>query len=213
MEPVLTYEKVKAFCQEKESRNEKVTLRSIVDSLGGSMSTAMKFKKQWDNQRFAIDLSGKSKISEKLQDAILAEIGDAIQQQSEDMKKQNSLLEDENHELTQELDKLTIEKEAICIELEKVKNDMQWLKNDSEKMQSVSHQRMTSLEENIQKLEIQLADEQKERIKALSEKSKIESRAEGLRELNQELKTELKEERDKNIQLIQQIAANKDPYR
>lgn len=79
MEKKLEYEAVKAYCQARKKIGEGVSLRQLVEKFGGSLSTASKLKRQYDEEQRLAVIAGQQQISETLQLAMMREIAAAVE--------------------------------------------------------------------------------------------------------------------------------------
>ena len=77
MEATATYEQVKEVCNRLKAEGSRITTRTIQNETGGSMTTVLKFKRQWEQEARHADQANLS-LSSELQTAILAEIGRAV---------------------------------------------------------------------------------------------------------------------------------------
>ncbi|MCK9172463.1 MAG: hypothetical protein M0O99_03135 [Desulfuromonas thiophila] len=79
MEKKLEYEAIKAYCQSREKLGERVSLRQLVEKFGGSLSTAAKLKRQYEEEQRLAVIAGQQQLSETLQLAMMREIAAAVE--------------------------------------------------------------------------------------------------------------------------------------
>jgi chromosome segregation ATPase len=206
MEPVLTYEKVRAFCENKRERGEKVTIRSIVDNLGGSMGTASRLKKQWEKERVNINSVGKYEISQSLRDTILAEVGGVVSLRTEELEQRNRDLEEELEHLQVAIDRCEMHKAELKTKLEESHALVRETKNDYQAKNIALEQQASHLATSNSSLESKLNSCEQERIKLLQENANLKAQTQSLRENNADIKQELLAEREEKISLIRKLA-------
>ena len=152
MKAVLTIEKVRQFCNALAEKGESVTTRAIVDEFGGSMTKALAFKRQWEEEQTQAARSGCDEVSDSLQQAILLEIGKAVDAECAALREelaQSKARELEGEKIIKNLEEAL---ETRDKENERINKTLQDEINDASRKQAVATERDLGLQEKVSKL-------------------------------------------------------------
>jgi chromosome segregation ATPase len=178
MKSVLTIEAVRQFCEEQSAKGVTPTTRAIVAELGGSMNKALDLKRQWEEERSlaARARSGSAAVSETLQQAILLEMGKAVDTECKLLREelaQTKARELEAEDINKRMEK---ELETALKEIEALNLTLQGQISDASRSSAVTSEREGALESQIGKL--------------VSEKNSLSEELDRMRDINMELTVE-----------------------
>lgn len=206
MAAVLTYEKVKEFCDRSQKEGKNPTARAIVSELGGSMGTANRFLNDWKQEQKNIATSGLRQVSQFLQDAILAEIGQCVNNQTLKLTEQIEQLEETRRQLAEELEQCEHNRslaEEKCGQLQQEKSHQEVV---FDKELAVRGQIEKDLKEDNALLRSNLDNCRTESVRLGRSEAALTANIEGLKSYIEELKNDLKQERQKNLELSMKLA-------
>jgi chromosome segregation ATPase len=187
MAAVLTYEKVKEFCDRSQKEGKNPTARAIVSQKN-------------------IATSGLRQVSQFLQDAILAEIGQCVNNQTLKLTEQIEQLEETRRQLAEELEQCEHNRslaEEKCGQLQQEKSHQEVV---FDKELAVRGQIEKDLKEDNALLRSNLDNCRTESVRLGRSEAALTANIEGLKSYIEELKNDLKQERQKNLELSMKLA-------
>ena len=182
----ITYDK---FCQvvaKMLENEEKLTVRAVHGRLGGSFSKISTYLKQFEQERAYMSSSRQSDVSDSLRQAVLAEIGKAVDETKMALEKQ---LRQVTEQLDEANEQLSVQ-EAAIVELQ---NE---LANTKEKL-ALSKKSVDDLQSEQKNMVAQLETAQKEKVLAITDAAKSNLQLERSDKDNAEFKTRIKELQEK----------------
>lgn len=182
----VTYDK---FCQvaaKMLENEEKLTVRAVHGRLGGSFSKISAYLKQFQQERAYMSASRQSDISDSLRQAVLAEIGKAVDETKIALEKQL-------RQVTEQLDEANEQLSAQEAAIADLQNDFA---NSKEKL-AISKKGVDDLQSELKNMAAQLDTAQKEKVLAITEAAKSNLQLERSDKDNAEFKVKIKELQEK----------------
>jgi chromosome segregation ATPase len=178
----LTYDKFSAMAQKMVENDEKLTVRSVHNRLGGSFGKISEFLKRWEQERSYLSLVKQGDISDNLRQAMLSEVGRAVSEAKAALEAQlqqiAAHLEEANEKLTEQ------EKE--------IEDGTEMLRDLKEK-QALAHQINKDCEITNHKLTEKLKSATEEKILAITDAAKSKLQLDRTEQDNKENKQRIQE--------------------
>lgn len=178
----VTYDKFSAVVQKMVENDEKLTVRSVHNRLGGSFGKISEFLKRWEQERSYLSLVKQGDISDHLRQAMLSEVGRAV-------GEAKTVLEAQLQQMTAHLDEAN---EKLTEQENEIENNSEQLLDIKEKL-VLANQMNKEHEITYRDLSEKLESAIKEKILAITDAAKYKLQLDRTDLDNKEMKQQIKE--------------------
>ncbi len=178
----ITYEKFCQIATKMLENEEKLTVRAVHGRLGGSFSKISTYLKQFEQERVYMSASRRNDVSDSLRQAMLAEIGMAVEETK-------TMLEKQLRQVTGQLDEANEQLSALEVVIVELQNEAA----DTKEKLAISKKNIDDLHSEQKNTLAQLETAQKEKVLAITEAAKFNLQLERSDKDNAEFKVVIKE--------------------
>lgn len=151
MEQQVTFEQVSAVCGRISAEGARATARAIHAETGGSMTTVLRYKRQWEEERQRAELAN-APLSPALQSAIMAEIARAVEAARRDVDEAMIAAACREKEAIEALEAAEIRNGELSANLEEVRAETTKALRRADKDAAAAAQQIQGLEGQVRGL-------------------------------------------------------------